>query len=118
MKILPTAVTTALAVSAALAYAQASNGTAGGLSKHREMDSRPSGALVAQAGAPSGRGSTTGDPAASSANPASAPITGTSTTANPSGSGTSTSGGKDDNGDQGRDKLPEGSHAAKPHNKM
>jgi hypothetical protein len=27
--------------------------------------------------------------------------------ANPGGSGTSTSGGKDDNGDQGRDKMPD-----------
>lgn len=62
---------------------------------------------LAQAG-PGGRGSITGDPAASSA------TTGTSSTSgspksNPSGSGTSTSGGKDDNGDQGRDKMPESS---------
>jgi hypothetical protein len=67
---------------------------------------------VAQ-GTPSGRGSMSGDPAASSANPRAEPgwTTGSSTS-NPSGSGTSTSGGKDDNGDQGRDKMPEGSRRA------
>jgi len=59
--------------------------------------------------AQSGRGSTTGDPAASSANP-SAGTTGS----NPSGSGTSTSGGKDDNGDQGRDKMPDSNMAVRP----
>jgi hypothetical protein len=64
---------------------------------------------LAQSGAPSGRGSTTGDPAASSANP-SAGTTGS----NPSGSGTSTSGGKDDNGDKGRDKMPESNMAVRP----
>ena len=64
---------------------------------------------LAQSGAPSGRGSTTGDPAASSANP-SAGTTGS----NPSGSGTSTSGGKDDNGDQGRDKMPDSNMAVRP----
>jgi hypothetical protein len=36
---------------------------------------------------------------------------------NPSGSGTSTSGGKDDNGDQGRDKMPESNQAVRPNNK-
>jgi hypothetical protein len=36
---------------------------------------------------------------------------------NPSGSGTSTSGGKDDNGDQGRDKMPESNKAVQPNNK-
>jgi hypothetical protein len=61
---------------------------------------------LAQAG-PSGRGSTTGDPAASSATPGTSPTTGNAIKSNPSGSGTSTSGGKDDNGDQGRDKMPE-----------
>jgi hypothetical protein len=55
-------------------------------------------------GAPSGRGSTTGDPAASSQN-ANPDRSGMSP--NKSGSGTSTSGGKDANGDQGRDKMPE-----------
>ena len=32
----------------------------------------------------------------------------------PSGSGTSTSGGKDDNGDQGRDRMRESSKDVKP----
>ena len=63
-------------------------------------------ALGQSAGAPSGRGSTTGDPAASSATPGSSPTTGSSMKPSPSGSGTSTLGGKDDNGDQGRDKMP------------
>jgi len=61
----------------------------------------------AQGGAPSGRGSTTGDPAASSATPGTSPTTGSSTKPSPSGSGTSTSGGSDANADQGRDKMPE-----------
>jgi hypothetical protein len=60
-----------------------------------------------QGGAPTGRGSTTGDPAASSATPGASPTTGSSMKQNPSGSGTSTSGGSDANGDQGRDKMPE-----------
>jgi hypothetical protein len=64
---------------------------------------------LAQDGAPSGRGSTTGDPAASSANPRAG-----TTGSNPSGSGTSTSGGKDDNRDQGRDKMPESNMTVKP----
>jgi hypothetical protein len=57
---------------------------------------------VAQSGGPSGRGSVTGDPAASSANPSAAPgaTSGASNSANPIGSGTSTSSGRDDNGDQ------------------
>jgi hypothetical protein len=59
----------------------------------------------AQGGSPSGRGSTTGDPAASSATPGTSPTTGSSKKASPSGSGTSTSGGSDANGDQGRDKC-------------
>jgi hypothetical protein len=58
-------------------------------------------------GDPSGRGSTTGDPAASSATPGTSPTTGSSMQPSPSGSGTSTSGGSDANGDQGRDKMPE-----------
>jgi hypothetical protein len=66
------------------------------------------GPALAQAGAPSGPGAVTGDPAASSATPqADSQTTGTATRSNPSGSGTSTSGGKDDNGDRGRDKMPE-----------
>ncbi|MDB5620716.1 MAG: hypothetical protein JWQ24_4954 [Tardiphaga sp.] len=69
-------------------------------------------AAMAQSGVPSGRGSTTGDPAASSANPATAPTT--TTGSNASGSGTSTSGGRDDNGDQGRDKMPESNAGVRP----
>ena len=66
------------------------------------------GLLHAQSQVPSGRGSTTGDPAASSANPAASPTTtGSDMRPSPSGSGTSTSGGRDANGDQGRDKMPE-----------
>jgi hypothetical protein len=61
----------------------------------------------AQGGAPSGRGSTTGDPAASSANPKADAQGTTGRTSSRSGSGTSASGGKDENGDQGRDKAPE-----------
>lgn len=63
---------------------------------------------LAQAG-PAGRGSITGDPAASSATTGTSSTSGSSAKSNPSGSGTSTSGGKDDNGDQGRDKMPESS---------
>ena len=62
-------------------------------------------AALAQ-GDPSGRGSITGDPAASSANPRGDGPRGRSPD-NASGSGTSTSGGRDDNGDQGRDTMPE-----------
>ena len=70
--------------------------------------------VLAQAGGPSGRGSVTGDPAASSATPGAAPTTGSAMKSSPSGSGTSTSGGKDDNGDQGRDRMPESSKDVKP----
>jgi hypothetical protein len=73
--------------------------------------------MLAQAGGPSGRGSTTGDPAASSATPGSAPTTGNAMKPNPSGSGTSTSGGRDANGDQGRDKMPESDKTVRPNNK-
>ena len=62
-------------------------------------------------GAPSGQGSTTGDPAASSQN-ANPDRSGMSS--NKSGSGTSTSGGKDANGDQGRDKMPESNSSVRP----
>ena len=58
-------------------------------------------------GNPSGRGSVSGDPAASSANPNKDPAPKGRSTNNPSGSGTATSGGRDDNGDQGRDTMPE-----------
>jgi hypothetical protein len=68
---------------------------------------------LAQAGGPSGRGSITGDPAASSANSG---TPGSAMKSNPSGSGTSTSGGKDDNGDQGRDRMPESGKDVKPNN--
>ena len=68
----------------------------------------------AQAGGPSGRGAATGDPAASSATPGTSPTTGSAMKSGPSGSGTSTSGGKDDNGDQGRDRMPESSKDVKP----
>jgi hypothetical protein len=67
----------------------------------------------AQSGAPNGRGSTTGDPAASSATPGSSPTTGSSMKPSPSGSGTSTSGGSDANGDQGRDKMPDSSQGVR-----
>ena len=56
-------------------------------------------------GNPSGRGSITGDPAASTSNPSAAPPQ--TTGSSPSGNGTSTSGGKDDNMDGGRDRMPE-----------
>lgn len=73
------------------------------------------GSVLAQAGAPSGRGAVTGDPAASSATPhADPPTTGVAPRSNPSGSGTSTSGGKDDNGDAGRDRMPESNRTVRP----
>lgn len=71
-------------------------------------------AYAQNAGAPSGRGSTNGDPAASSATPGTSPTTGSSTRSSPSGSGTATSGGRDDNGDQGRDKMPESNMTVRP----
>jgi hypothetical protein len=71
---------------------------------------------LAQAGGPSGRGAATGDPAASSATPGASPTTGSAMKSSPSGSGTSTSGGKDDNGHQGRDRMPESSKDVKPNN--
>lgn len=73
------------------------------------------GSALAQGGAPSGRGAVTGDPAASSASPrAETPTTGTASRSNPSGSGTSSSGGKDDNGDAGRDRMPESDRTVRP----
>ena len=65
-------------------------------------------------GNPSGPGAVKGDPAASTGTPGSDPAKTTGQSYNPSGSGTSTSGGKDDNGDQGRDKMPESNMAVKP----
>jgi hypothetical protein len=91
MKLFTTAVASALAFSNALAFAQ-------------------------NAGAPSGRGSTTGDPAASSATPGTSPTTGSAMKPSRSGSGTSTSGGSDANGDQGRDKMPDSSQSVRPNN--
>lgn len=77
------------------------------------------GPALAQGGAPSGRGAVTGDPAASSATPrADTPTMGRATRSNPSGSGTSTSGGKDDNGDAGLDKMPESSRTVRPENQQ
>jgi hypothetical protein len=72
------------------------------------------GSLHAESGQPSGRGAVTGDPAASSATPGTAPTTGTAMKPSRSGSGTSTSGGKDDNGDQGRDKMPDSNRTVAP----
>jgi hypothetical protein len=72
----------------------------------------------AQSGAPNGRGSTTGDPAASSASPSKAPTTGSSTKPSRSGSGASTSGGRDDTGNQGRDKMPDSSQGVRPYEKQ
>lgn len=72
----------------------------------------------AQSGMPSGRGSTTGDPAASIATPGTSPTTGSSMKPSASGSGTSTSGGSDANGDQGRDKMPDSSQGVRPLDKQ
>ena len=70
-----------------------------------------SGAAVFLAGSSLGQGSHDGRPAASSqnANPDRSGMT-----PSKSGSGTSTSGGRDDNGDQGRDKMPESNTSVKP----
>lgn len=82
----------------------------------RSGKSRPAAApelravLGERAGAPSGRGAVTGDPAASSATSrADSQTTGTATRSNPSG--TSTSGGRDDNG---RDKMAESNRTVRP----
>ena len=74
--------------------------------------------VYAQSGEPSGRGSTSGDPAASSATPGTSPTTGSSLNPSGSGSGTSTSGGSDANADQGRDKMPESGQGVRPLNKQ
>jgi len=63
-------------------------------------------------GGPSGPGAVTGDPAASSQN-ADHDTTGRGYTR--SGSGMSSSGGRDDNGDQGRDAMPESNNSVRPH---
>jgi hypothetical protein len=72
----------------------------------------------AQNGMSSGRGATSGDPAASSATPGASPTTGTAMKPSVSGSGTSTSGGSDANGDQGRDKMPDSSQGVRPLDKQ
>ena len=69
-------------------------------------------------GHPSGPGSVSGDPAASTANPSADPAKTNGQSNSPSGSGTSTSGGKDDNGDHGRDKMPESNLAVKPYDQQ
>ncbi len=65
----------------------------------------------------SGAGSTTGDPAASSGNAKGATDT-SGMSGSKSGSGTSTSGGRDDNGDRGRDKMPDTSVGVRPYDKQ
>jgi hypothetical protein len=70
--------------------------------------------LALAQGGPSGRGAVTGDPAASSANPSTDPNGTTGMAPSRSGSGTSTSGGKDENGDQGRDRAPGSGMGVKP----
>jgi hypothetical protein len=88
MKLTPNSFAAALALSGAVAYAQ------------------------------SGRGSTTGDPAASSGTSGTSPTTGSSMKPSRSGSGTSTSGGSDANGGQGRDKMPDSSQGVRPLNQQ
>jgi len=127
-----------LAVCSSLALAHTVDGIAGGRSKagspaalstttsasisggesHRKHKaySELSGMRIAQAGAPSGRGSTTGDPAASSSNPDTSTTTGSAMKPSPSGSVTSTSGGRDDNDDQGRDKMSDSNKAVRANN--
>ncbi|MEY9400335.1 hypothetical protein ABIF68_010201 [Bradyrhizobium japonicum] len=62
-----------------------------------------------------GGGAVTGDPGARSATPhADSQATGTATRSNPSGSGTSTSGGRDDNGDAG----PESNRTMRPESQL
>jgi hypothetical protein len=74
-----------------------------------------SGSLALAQGGPSGRGSVNGDPAASSANPSTAPNSGaTIGSSSRSGSGTSSSGGSDANGDAGRDKMPNSNRNVMP----
>lgn len=73
-----------------------------------------SGAAFAQSGGASGRGAVTGDPAASSATPGTSPTTGNAMKPTRSGSGTSSSGGSDANGDQGLDKMPNSDKSVMP----
>jgi hypothetical protein len=72
------------------------------------------GTAFAQSGGASGRGAVSGDPAASSATPGSSPTTGSAMKPTRSGSGTSTSGGNDANGDRGLDKMPESNKNVMP----
>jgi hypothetical protein len=73
-----------------------------------------SGAAFAQSGGASGRGAVTGDPAVSSATPGTSPTAGSTMKPNRSGSGTSTSGGSDANGDHGLDKMPNSDKSVMP----
>src|SRR5215207_5120180 len=73
-----------------------------------------SSAFVLAQGNPSGRGSVKGDPAASTSNPSAEPAPTVGSSSSISGSGTSTSGGKDENMDGGRDKMPDSNMAVKP----
>jgi hypothetical protein len=73
-----------------------------------------SGAALAQSGGSSGRGAVTGDPAASSATSGTSPTTGSAMKPNRSGSGTSSSGGSDANGDHGMDTMPESNKTVMP----
>jgi hypothetical protein len=72
------------------------------------------GASLAQKTDQVAAGAVAGDPAAGSATPDSAPTTGKATRPRRSGSGSSTSGGRDDNGDLGRDKMPDSHRTVKP----
>lgn len=63
-------------------------------------------------------GTITGDPAASSGNSKSSIGDTTGMAPSKSGSGTSTSGGSDANGDQGRDKMPDSSIGVRPLDKQ
>jgi hypothetical protein len=113
MKLTTLAVASAFALCCPLPGQSAGN-SGGGNSKA----GGPAATTYAQAGAPSGRGSQTGDPAASSATPRSDPTTtGRTMKSGPSGSGLSTSGGRDDNADQGRDKMPDSDKNVRPNNK-
>ena len=57
-------------------------------------------------------------PAATSASPKGPSYDTTGMAPNRSGSGTSTSGGSDANGDQGRDKMPDSSIGVRPYDKQ
>ena len=82
-------------------------GCAGGFGMAHAQNSSPGGVTVQNS---SGESSVN---AAANAKPANEP-----TKSNPSGSGTSTSGGKDDNGDGGRDKMPDSNKDVMPLSKQ